>query len=258
MRTLDCETPESAFASVANIFGISPALLETFLDELEPSDWDAEEPALYPSQVIQRLQEKTGKECSFSATYWFHFTRTLRTNEFENGILPLGESIDSLWQSLFGLLEGNLTKAEWNDFRQHVESDSQSCSARLYRHKLQDSGQWGPYALLIREFGLEAQELGNPDWLSSPEIVEDICLCFEERYGSSHLMHRFQESTSPCIVKFVEHRADQANLQTALYYLYNKHYDHDWSQELGDTFSGGGKPVPASKICKIEFLPDRS
>jgi hypothetical protein len=258
MKALDCETVETTLASVANIFGISPAFLETFLDELETPNWDAEEPSLYPSQVVEKLQGKTGEACSFDATCWFHFTRTLETNRFEDGILPLGESIDLVWQALFSLLERGLSKVEWDSFREHVESDSCSRSGCLYQLKLRNPRLWGPYALLIREFGFRTPELGNHDWLRIPEIVEDICLCFEQRYGSSHLMRRFQENTSPCVVKFVEHRADQANLETALYYLYTMHYGYGWSQYFGNTFDRSGESVPASKICKIEFFPDRS
>ena len=253
MKTLDCETIETTYTSLENVFGISQTSLETFLNELEPPNWDMNEPSLYPYQVIEKLKGQTKGRCSFDATCWFHFTRTSKTNKFRNGILPLGNIIDSIWEFLFNLLEGTLSKDEWSSFRKCVENDDQSRSAHLYQNKLRDPRLWGPYALLIREFGFRTTEIGNHDYLRVPEIVEDICFCFEQKYGSHDLSNQFQTNTFPCVVKFIENHADQGNLETALYYLYIMHYDYDWSQCFGDSFHGDGRSVPASKICKIEF-----
>ena len=74
----------------------------------------------------------------------------------------------------------------------------------------------GPFAFLVRPIIFQSRQAGNHDYLGIPEIVEDICLSYEEMYGHS-LRERFLEASRPCIVKFrtgewTEDRAVQAAL----------------------------------------------
>ena len=48
---------------------------------------------------------------------------------------------------------------------------------------------------------LGSQDIGNHDYLRTPEIVEDICITFDELYGTN-LMPVFLKATEPCIVSF--------------------------------------------------------
>ena len=74
--------------------------------------------------------------------------------------------------------------------------------AYLYGMKVHGKMHWGPYALLSRDHAFKPGEIGNHDYLGAPEIVEDICLCFSEKFEFD-LLGAFMKKTKPCVVKFV-------------------------------------------------------
>jgi hypothetical protein len=125
--------------------------------------------------------------------------------------------------------------------------------AGLYRMKLLDSIHHGPYAFLIRETLLHNKVLGNHDYLALPEVVEDICTCFQETFGTSVLQSAFMDSTRPCIVKFYEDTARGDLLPNALDYLAQVRYTGSIGGFYSTSFIKGGV-IPKSRIAKVEFL----
>lgn len=158
----------------------------------------------------------------WSKTCWFHLTRTTPTNQFENGLLPLGENLDYLWDLLFFLQKGFISKSEWSDFRNLLESSSSFDSAFQYQLKYNDKIHWGPYGMLIREAAFHSKDIGNYDYLDVPEIIDDICNPFHEKYGYD-LLGVFKDATVPCIVKFETAYSDVNDLGTVVNFLYHKH-----------------------------------
>jgi len=71
--------------------------------------------------------------------------------------------------------------------------------------------------MLVKEIGFN--DVGNHDYLRVPEIVEDICLSFQQQYGID-LFHRYLSNTKSCIVKFYSENVKECYLYSALYYLY--------------------------------------
>jgi len=65
-------------------------------------------------------------------------------------------------------------KIEWERF-------VNSSVSFQYNLKTSSSIHWGPYAMLVKEIGFN--DVGNHDYLRVPEIVEDICLSFQQQYG---------------------------------------------------------------------------
>jgi hypothetical protein len=91
--------------------------------------------------LVQPVMKQIDTRKPFDATYWFHLTRTLPTTTFGEGILPLGRKLDSLWDMLFQLVEENISRQDWLEFRQGMESDYPNdthINDNLLEHRIRD------------------------------------------------------------------------------------------------------------------------
>jgi len=209
--------------------------------------------------LLSKLFESKGLSMdavSFDRTCWFHLTRTHPANKFEQGLLPLDRYVDSIWNFLFSLLKGDITKKEWNDFRHCIETNFPNHFAHLYRLKINDSFHWGPHAILVKDVAFREQEVGAHNYFRTPEIVEDICTCFEKKYNMD-LSDRFIKNTVPCIVKFCEDEAEFSYLKPALMYLYCVYREYAFSHYCNTCFDGEGKVIGEDKILRVEFLGEK-
>lgn len=55
--------------------------------------------------------------------------------------------------------------------------------------------------MLVRESAFNASEMRNHDYLKLPEIIEDVCWGYQERFKES-IQDEIMEALRPCIVKF--------------------------------------------------------
>ena len=128
----------------------------------------------------------------------------------------------------------------------------QSRCAERHRIKVRDSHHWGPYGVLTRDVAFKAQEVGNHDYFRAPEIVEDICGCFEDGFGVN-LLDRFVRSTKPCVVKFIDKETRSDCLPAAVYYLYTVWRGDKLSDQCSTCFNGKASPIPRDRILRVEF-----
>jgi len=216
LKILDCESVTSTYKSIEQILRIDESRLQRLFESIDIDTSCGEE-------CLRAVMKATGGEPRYDRTCWFHLTRTTPGNKFEQGLLPLGESIDLIWELLRSLAIPNVSKACWDAFRRDLEGAS--CEphhyALLYEMKTTDKDHWGPFGMLIRDHAFEPIDLGNYDYLDVPEIVRDICICFSER-SRFNLLQAFIDKTQPCIVKFFQDSAERNDLAAALYYLYNQ------------------------------------
>lgn len=72
-----------------------------------------------------------------------------------------------------------------------------------YRRKVHNEFHWAPYAYLIKEHALRDYRRfrGLTRYVNVPEVVENICLGFEEKYRID-LLALFKANTSPGVVRF--------------------------------------------------------
>lgn len=255
MKVLDCESIDSTYDSLGRLFDVQRETLELTLDKIDLGGYPG-----YPVPTEKYLFDLVGQKLSpknpifFDRICWFHLTRTLEMNAFEDGILPLGEQINSIWEFLYTLLDGKLSRAEWDDFRANEMALSENHYAYLYRMKTGDPAYWGPYALLIKDTAFKPNELHNHDYFRVPEIVEDVCIVLQELHGMD-LLPVFLEKTKPCIVKFVDDDVKSYCLEAALYHLYHLRKG-DGCAPLSNcsiSFDGKGKTIPKERIFKREF-----
>lgn len=255
---LDCDTPDTACDSIAEILGIDRVELESFLDGL---DFDAldQDPSI--ARKIEHSQDITIGPRRFAmppsssvSTCWFHATRVADPSTFtQHGIRPLPDQLEKIWSFLFTLAEPDCSQAEWAESRRKIESGDLGQFANLYRLKVLDSQhRWGPMAFLVRDAAVGLGAVNHHDYLRTPEIVEDICLCV-----GHDLLRKYQAATQGCIVKFVQEGCRIGTLSTAVNYLYAVRRGLRQSIDCNDCFDAAAKTIPPSAILRVEVPVNR-
>ena len=126
MKILDCESIDSMYASLEMITGITKNELIAFFNEFDLEGYFEKHPDFYgyAQDLFQIKLEKMAKtNLQFDSTTWFHLTRTYKENNFSQGILPLGENIEFIWDFLFRLQEGHLSKEKWVKFKTYSKKN---------------------------------------------------------------------------------------------------------------------------------------
>jgi hypothetical protein len=256
MKVLDCETTDSTYESLEQILGVGRSRLESLFESVDVESFYRDNPH-HPQPpedfVFSEVRKVMALRGDYDRTCWFHLTRTVPSNNFEQGVLPLGLCLDPIWGFLYSLAKKHVSPEEWGEFRRDMGSHHH---AWLYEMKASDSKHWGPYALLTRDHAFKPEEIGNHDYLGAPEIVEDVCICFSERHEFD-LLGAFIRNTRPCVVKFFDGPRSDC-VPTAAYHLYNTHRGSGCSTRCNTCYDGGGVPVAPERILKVEFPKHRS
>lgn len=255
MIILDCESLDSTYVSFENIFGICRKEIEKFFQniDIETIYESKNSPEISANEyLLKNFEEKFPLKKYIGSTSWFHATRTTKDNKFLRGILPLNEAIDDIWKFLYSLIKGKLLEEKWFKFKNNIENIYDCHFAELYRNKVNCSTHWGSYAFLIKEVIFKFDEIGNHNYLSTPEIVEDICICFKKEFDIE-LLELFQKNTKPCIVKFITEGLDRADIKAAMMYAYSKFYDNKLSILSNSCSDGSGSKVLHKNILSIEY-----
>ena len=248
MKTLDCESIDSTYASMEEILCVERPRLEELLGNLDLDE------------ACRRAGDKTGAEVlleavvkhsrsshpAFDRTCWFHFTRSHPRNSFSKGILPLGEALPYLWGFLLMLLPEDFPLEAWYRFAENPPSGT-------YHRRLNDPVFWGPFGLLPREAGLSPGDFGVRDSLETPEIVEDICVAFKEGHDFD-LLRAYRQNTRPCVVKFIDDTPSPGHLGIALQYLYGVVKGGQIPGGCKVDFNAGGRGIPPEKVRDVTFL----
>ena len=258
MKILDCENIESINTSLKGIMDISESEIKKFLLNFDMDQYYDAHPDYYETGdelLIHLFEEKHNKHYKIDVTCWFHLTRTFESNRFTEGILPTGENIDLIWDSLFSLLGHKLSKKEWNKFKEKLESDEKNFLADQYRLRI-NKAYSGPFAILNKAFAFIPDEVGNYDYLKrGPEVVECICFYFDEIY-KHNLLQLYIQNTKACIVKFKSNGGESNYIGNILYYLYSIYHNEKLTLYCNNCFDGKGVGVPHEDILNIEFIDD--
>jgi hypothetical protein len=252
LNILDCESADSIYESFRSLFGVGESTIKASFATTARKHLHFD--SATDDELILPLEDRIATEEPFDATYWFHLTRTIRSNTFAEGILPLGNVLDSLWDMLFGFLGNTFPLEKWSEFRQGMEfSYCEDTRVGDYRLKVHDPFYWGPYAYLIRERTI--QEYGSSrletHYLYLPEVIENICVPFKNKFDID-LPQIFLENTSPCIVKFIARGSKISHLLAALRYLY---FVHNRSNDFVPNPIHSGM-VTHDQIVSVEFVEE--
>jgi hypothetical protein len=250
MKTIDCESYNSTLKSASECFSLSEEELFEKLSRTRVADG---------YDVRSRLLGEFSTPTVPTTTCWFHASRVPSSVTFDDGVLPLQQSLPTILETLRSLATKYVEESQWLEFCRFLDREGQidgnnraSNALRLFRMKAMDPKLGGPYGFLVREIIEIPKKIGNHDYLDTPEIVEDIADCFQDRFGGT-LLDDYKDSTVPTIVKFnAPARGDE--LGVALFYLYSKIHNLELSYFCNTCFDGEGKAVTKSAVIGVENL----
>jgi len=251
---LDCSSPDSTLQSLAAILRLPPQEIHNRIHNFDLDEFFIRNPnhPVAPSKVV--LERIAGPNASLDAPHtisWFHATRVPRNATFSEGIQPLNIRLEHIWRFLGQLASEWVTPGEWSQFRANLGGSGEF----QYYLKTGEPVHWGPHAFLVRDVPLQVSETCNHDYLAGPEIVEDICQSFIDRFGQN-LIGLFRAATCPCLVKFTSTIQRPDAVTCALYYLYCHFWDDGFPIDANTCFDGEGQTIPKEDIVDIEFFPD--
>jgi len=141
---------------------------------------------------------------------WFHATRVLENEKFEDGILPLSKIVEKIWDIVFNIFDDSFHRDRLMKIKENWD----------YNDRLSNHHDFGAFGQLVREAILHSKELINNDYLDIPEFIQDICRAFKEKYDED-IEEDLKKCLVPCIVKFKSSKYISSwHVKTALFYLY--------------------------------------
>lgn len=244
---LDCESENSTYRSLSNLFKCSKKELISLLADI---DVDSSPDILPDEYIFQKAIERFGDTADPEFVCWFHLTRTTPDNTFKQGILPLGNALNGIWEVLNNIFKDSVHQKNLTALKE--------TGVKNYHYNLKTPTpfHWGPYAMLIREAAFKSKEMGNHDYLWLPEIIEDICNAYCDEFGT-YIHDDVVESLKPCIVKFKSpYSRDDGCVSTALYYLHACIKKEGMRWDTNTCFDGEATTIPYENILSIEFIDE--
>ena len=255
MLILDCENPASTLKSISGIYGIAAQDIVAFLKAFDIEEYyEKHNTDDYGDRVLTAVFEKecNVKPGALDYVCWFHLTRTLPRNNFSAGILPLSESLDIIWETLFTVFKGSPHCKNLADLK------SQDAISERYESRIKRPYLTGPYAVLVRDVAFRVEEAGVHDYLAMPETLTDICDRYQEIY-KMNIFAPLQEKLVPCIIKFgSDRKIGRTCIESALYYLYVLEHNKELKDSANTCFDGQNEKVLPAQIKSIEFVNDHS
>lgn len=257
---LDCESKTSALSALSIGFGCSEQEMTNFLrsinlEEVYTSEIDTENAIfsdIYPIEdyLYNSVCDKFGMHETPVAVNWFHNTRTFPSNNFSDGIKPLGDVIDWLWSSLIKYAPNKETGRLLGEIR------NGGCGGP-YLGRIDSKRQWGPYAFLIRDTALNPEKARAHDYLKMPEIITDILTEFKKEYKCDISPH-YEKILQPKIVKFTSSNGifdyEKDYIDGALHYIYNCILGAPIDENSVKCFNAYGQAIEKEQVLSVEVV----
>jgi len=251
MIILDCETYSSTMKSLATIYDVNTYEIEEFYKSFDiDNHFEVNDPDCSGDQELrnvfeERIQvesQKLDKVC------WFHLTRALPEENFNEGILPLSKSLEKIWDVLFCVF---IDTKHYSNLKAIKDSGVDNFQ---YNHKVGVDLLAGPFAMLVKDVAFYSQSLGHHDYLRTPEIIEDICNGYEKKFGVS-IIETLGEALKPKIVKFISSKKTGIScIESALYYAYRICNHQELSSNTNTCFDGDNTAIPYDQILNVEII----
>src|ERR1700687_4503332 len=117
---IDCESYQTALASLSGIYGASSEDIKDYLSNFDldreyekyKEDMDASD------LLLTKFNQQFGApKLSVTGISWFHLTRTLKGTKFSEGILPLGVALPKLWDMLVLIPKAKIKRQRLEELR---------------------------------------------------------------------------------------------------------------------------------------------
>jgi hypothetical protein len=247
---LDSESYGDCLISLAEGFQCTAADLEQSLKGLTNDDifGNTDECIDYGTYLLEFVSESFAEPLSLEAVYWFHATRTLESNSFEDGLLNLDDAKSSVWNILIESAPSEEIALKLENMQEEGGFDN------MYHLRTEDSMHWGPYGALVKELVVDVGETAQRDYLELPEMIEDICNGYEQKFNESLHSH-YSDQLVPKIIKFISTcRVDDGCLKAALAYLHSSIHDDHIGNGAITCFDSDGMNISAEDIIYVETV----
>jgi len=249
---LDCESRESAFDSLCQLFGCRDEALTAFLSGRSLDDEfsrDYKRLPQFDEFIYQRACAALGTPQMPEQLCWFHGTRVPPGTTFAEGILPLPLALESLKRSIQETLVDDADRQEVaNAFARPDGLTFQ------LQHKLTSTTEYGPFAMFVLETALNAHATRQHSYVDMPEIIEDLCAEVHASCGRD-LLPAFEAAWQPAAVKFVTPAfSPEFHIGVALCYLRSCSLHGAPTSSSIANFDGDNTTVPAGSIQRIIYL----
>lgn len=242
-----CSSPDAALESVAEVVGVrSTELLirirscscEAVLDTASANGRPFEEALAW--DVLGNWPDAL--PCP-DETVWFHGTRLPRETQFENGLLPLRDTLPDLTGVVSRLAR------EVGVSEQDIDSGQVSGS---HSTKLVLIDTSGPYGSLLRTTVVHPTG-AHRDFLDAPEIVIDLARSIAGS-RAEEVLEMYRSQTRSCVVWFLGRESRRDVIVRSLAYIHDAMGENDDPGFWNTCFNGGGLRVLRSDIVRIEWL----
>lgn len=254
MKVLDCESFHTTLLSLENITQVKQENILSFLNNFDMNDFYYKNP-LYGSRdklILFKFKKKFDPVLSYDQSNWFHLTRLYKNDDFRSGILPLVDVVEDKWDKLYNLISDKLSENEWSQFRKNMEMGELGPHSSLYKFRMSNNGFKGPYAISIKETAFMSDQIRHHDYLAVPEIIKDICFCYEQTFGQD-LFKEYTKNSNPCIVKFKTEYSHPNLIGKVLFYLYQRVHEEELNSHCKTNYNANGNKIPPEDILKIEY-----
>ncbi|HGS5167788.1 hypothetical protein [Vibrio alginolyticus] len=248
---LDCSSEESAFKSVSTAFSCTEEALKSVLLSIDLNEiYESDDDICIPCEeyLYNYVTKRLGEPRPFSSVVWFHGTRTSKQNSFENGVFPLNDSLNRVWDIL-------LLSAPNRECRENLEfMRTNGVDDYLYGLRVNGSIHWGPYGILVRDVAFNTSKLSQHDYLGMPELVEDILNAYKKQFGICLYSH-YEKVLVPKLVKFqCTSRLDDGCIEAALGYLYARVRGEQVNGMSVTCIDMSGVAITPSQIMAVETV----
>lgn len=246
---LRCRDFHDTSLTVAALYGVPPEALAVALPAaVQRALEDQDDPiGMLPSTLAAGLERDPVEPLRI---HYFHGTRANDPTQFlRDGLLPLGQVLESIWEQLGGLVP-ELSETELGRLRSDLTS--RRIDPPTYGLRVASELHHGPCGHLLRDALMFPGDYGAVDYLAGSEIVIDICKAIEEATGLDATA-RYTRATTPCVVEFSVAASEfDGALSAALWYLDAGLRDErtpsgNWS------YCGDGQSVAAGEIVAVDI-----
>ena len=251
MIILDCESYSSTINSLGNIYTTTTYKIEEFFKAFDlDKHYEMNDPrntGLYELRNVfeDQLQLEPNK---LNTVCWFHLTRGLPEETFNEGLLPLSKSLEAVWEVFLNVFR------ETEHFDNINEMKRNGVDNYHYKLKANSDTHSGPYAMLVKDISFNSQAVGNHNYLEIPEIMEDICNGYNKTYGEP-IIDYLEKTLKPKIIKFISSKTTGIHcVEAALYYAYTIYNKQKISLNANTCFDGENTTIPCSEILKVETI----
>lgn len=260
---LDCENYQTTIECVSEYFNttsdeIFHTLSNLSFESYQKSAFKNHDD--FPVYLLDCLNKQFVYTQKIEYVMWFHLTRTLNPDSYYKGIYPLNLISDSILENCYSLVADKVSLREWKKI---CDTGSGGDLTWIYKMKRENKIHYGPYAMLVKEAAYCYDDIGNHDYLSLPELIEDLGRGMDKICGIN-LIEEYRNSSVPTIVKFkllpeigAVNLRDDDYIEIAISYLHTKIHNKEMGMNDNICFNGEGMVIPAENIVYVEVQDDK-